>query len=115
MTSQSCPSTQPPTAAERRRNARMKAQLRAVIALALFIFWGISALTGFLLYVAPTGPRSGRLVLFFLTKQEWGDVHFWFSVAAGIITLIHIAVDWKALRACVRFLVSTERGQMPRM
>lgn len=98
-----------------RRNSRAKARVRAIVALALFVFWGISALTGFLLYVAPTGPRSGRMVLLFLTKQQWGDVHFWISIAAGIITLIHIAIDWKALRACVRFLVSTERGETPRV
>jgi hypothetical protein len=99
--------------AEHRRSTQMKARIRASIALALIILWGIAALTGLLLYVAPSGPRSGRLVLLFLTKAEWGDVHFWFSVAASIVTLIHMAIDWKALKACVRFLASTERGQAP--
>ena len=96
-------------------NARVKARIRAVIASALIVLWAISALTGFLLYVAPTGPRSGRLILLFLTKTEWGDVHFWISIAAGIATVIHVIIDWKALKACVRFLVSTERGEQPRV
>lgn len=101
------------TVLQRQRRGRMKARLRAAIAIALFIFWGLSGLTGFLLYVAPTGPRSGRMVLLFLTKSQWGDVHFWLSVMAGIITLIHIVVDWRALRACLRFLASTDRPQVP--
>jgi len=113
MTSDSRHNVHAQPTAEHRRSPQMKARIRAAIALALIILWGIAALTGLLLYVAPAGPRSGRLVLFFLTKAEWGDVHFWFSVAAGIVTLIHMAVDWKALKACVRFLVSTERGQAP--
>jgi hypothetical protein len=93
----------------------VKAQIRAVIAFALLFLWAISALTGFLLYVAPTGQRSGRLILLFLTKSAWGDMHFWMSMAAGVITIIHIIIDWKALKACMRFLVSTERNEQPRV
>jgi Domain of unknown function (DUF4405) len=96
--------------AEHRRNASTKARIRALIALALIVLWGIAALTGLLLYVAPHGPRSGQLVLLLLTRAQWGDLHFWSSIAASVVTVIHIAIDWKALKACVRFLVSTERG-----
>ena len=95
------------------RRSQVKAQIRAVVAFALIVLWAISALTGFLLYVAPTGQRSGRLILLFLTKAAWGDVHFWISIAAGIVTIIHVIIDWKALKACMRFLVSTERGEHP--
>lgn len=113
MSNESRSNASPPTVLQRQRSARAKARLRAAIAIALFIFWGLSGLTGFLLYMAPTGPRSGRMVLFFLTKSQWGDVHFWLSVIAGVITLIHIVVDWRALRACMRFLASTDRPQAP--
>lgn len=113
MVTESYPDPKQQIIEQRQRSARMKARARAIIAMALFVLWGISALTGFLLYIAPSGPRSGRVVLLLLTKQAWGDVHFWISIAAGIVTVIHVIVDWKALRACVRFLVSTERGQTP--
>jgi hypothetical protein len=94
-------------------NAQVKARIRAVIASALIIFWAISALSGFLLYIAPTGPRSGRLTLLFFTKTGWKDIHFWISVIAIVITVIHVIIDWKALKACMRFLVSTNReGQL---
>jgi hypothetical protein len=95
--------------AEHRQQARQKASLRAIIAVALISLWTLAALTGFLLYLAPTGPRSGRLVLLFLTKAQWGDVHFWVSVAASIVTIIHIAIDRRALQACVRYLTSGDR------
>ena len=96
-----------------KHNARMKVKIRAIVAFALIVLWIISALTGFLLYVAPTGPRSGGLILLFLTKAEWGDVHFWISIAAAIVTVIHVIIDRKALKACARFLVSTRRGEQP--
>lgn len=80
----------------------------------LLVAWSLSALTGFLLYAAPTGPRSGWTVLLFLTKSGWGDVHFWISVAAVIVTAVHLVIDRKALKSVVRFLTSTERGQAPR-
>nr|WP_255603825.1 DUF4405 domain-containing protein [Oscillochloris sp. ZM17-4] len=81
--------------------------------MSLIVLWILTALTGFLLYIAPAGPRSGGLIMFLLTKAQWADVHFWLSVAASLVTIGHIAIDWKALTACVRFLTSVERKSMP--
>lgn len=50
------------------------------------------------------------VTLLFLTKQQWGDVHFWIAVVAIIVTVIHIAADWRALRGCIRYLSSIERS-----
>lgn len=100
----------PPASAEHRQHAQRKARMRALIAIALIVLWGLAAMTGFLLYLAPTGPRSGRLILLFLTKAQWGDVHFWMSIAASAITIVHIAIDWRALKACVRYLTSVDRS-----
>jgi len=62
----------------------------------------------------PTDQRSGRIPLLFgLTKSSWGDFHFWFSILAGLVTVLHLTIDWKALRACVRYLVTTHRGASP--
>ena len=47
----------PPTAHHRR--TLLRARIRGVIAIMLFVTWLIVALTGFLLYLAPTGRRSG--------------------------------------------------------
>jgi len=93
-----------------RRPIRVRIYARAVVAITLIITWGLMAVTGLLLWLAPSGPRSGReLLLLGLTKQEWGDVHFWIAVATVVVTLVHIIIDWKALRGVIRYLTSVHR------
>lgn len=43
------------------------------------------------------------------TKATWGGIHFWVSVTAGLVTIRHVVIDWRALRSCPRFLRSTDR------
>jgi hypothetical protein len=95
---------------QRQHQAHIKVYIRAVIAIALIVMWSLAALTGFLLYLAPSGPHSGWMVVFFLTKGQWKDSHFWISVAATLITMLHIAVDWRALKGCTRYLTSIDRS-----
>jgi hypothetical protein len=84
--------------------------LRSWVSIALIATWSLSVFTGILLWLAPSGRRSGRsLLLLDLTKREWGDLHFWFSVIALIITLIHVTIDWRALCGCMRYLITTQR------
>jgi len=93
-----------------RRPIKVKVYLRAVTAILLLIAWALVTLTGVIIWAAPSGQRSGRLLLLFdLTKSEWGDIHFWVAVATVAITLVHIIIDWKALRGVIRYLVSTHR------
>ncbi|MFH1031397.1 MAG: DUF4405 domain-containing protein [Chloroflexota bacterium] len=95
---------------EKRRSIRFKVYARAVVAIMLIVVWLLAAFTGLLLWLTPTGPGSGqRVLLLGLTKQEWGDIHFWISVAVLIVTLIHIVIDWKALRGVIRYLTSVHR------
>jgi len=108
-------SRSPRTSAAPRHSARGKARIRAIVVIALIALWSLSVLSGFLLYAAPEGPRSGWVeLLFLLTKREWNDVHFWVSAAAAVVTVVHLVIDRKALKSVVRFLVSTERGRAPR-
>lgn len=92
-----------------RRRASRRAYARAVIAFGLFVVWGLSAFTGFLLWLAPQGPQAGRVVLLGLTKGQWGDVHFWVSVVALVVTVVHVVVDWRALRGYMRYVTSVHR------
>ena len=95
---------------KQRRPIKVKIYARAVVAIMLIIVWSLVALTGLLLWLAPSGQRSGRqLLLFELTKSEWGDVHFWIAVATVVVTLAHIIIDWKALRGVIRYLTSVHR------
>ena len=93
------------------RPIKPKVYLRSVIAIILFVVWGLVSSSGLLLWLAPPGPRSGyQPLLLGLTKSEWGDIHFWFAVAAFAVTIIHIILDWKALRGCVRYMTTTHRS-----
>jgi hypothetical protein len=96
-----------------RRPGTLRAYLRSIVAITLLVTWAGSALTGFLLWLAPTGQRSGREVLLLgLTKHGWRDIHFWVSVAVAVVTIAHIIIDWRALRGCVRYLTTPRRDAM---
>lgn len=91
----------------------IKAYLRSVVAILLLVFWSLAILSGWLLWFAPHGPRSGRIPLLLgITKRGWGDLHFWLSLIACGVTILHIVIDWKALKGCVRYLASTHRKGM---
>lgn len=84
--------------------------LRAWVAMTLIVVWSLAAFSGFLLWLAPSRPRSGWQVLFLgLTKHQWGDVHFWVSVAAPGVTTAHVMSDRRALCSCLRYLTSVHR------
>jgi hypothetical protein len=54
----------------------IKQKIRGLVSLNLLFFWVASALSGFILYLAPQGQRSGRAILLFgLNKHEWVSVH----------------------------------------
>ena len=96
------------------RPIKVKVYTRAVVAIMLITVWSLVALTGLLLWLSPSGSRSGKqLLLFELTKGEWGDIHFWIAVATFVITLVHIIIDWKALRGVIRYLTNVHRGSLP--
>ncbi len=90
----------------------MRQKIRGLISLGLLIFWAISALSGFILYLAPEGQRSGKAILLFgLTKHKWSEFHTWLSFLALGFTLLHIIIDWKILVAVVKYLV---KGNIPK-
>ena len=71
-------------------------------------------MSGFLLWIAPSGPRSGYRLLFLgLTKREWGDLHLWFSLIALGVTLLHVVIDWRGLYGCLHYLASVHRDKKP--
>jgi hypothetical protein len=93
---------------------KIKIYMRAVTAIILFITWILVTLSGILLYLAPSGFRSGRAVLFLgLSKATWDDIHFWIGVVTAAVIIIHVIIDWKALRGVIRYLTSTRRGPLP--
>lgn len=55
--------------------------------------------TGLLIrFVLPpgTGGRHGErgLTLWGMSRHDWGDLHFWVSVALGVLLVLHVALHW---------------------
>lgn len=94
-----------------RRGTRLS--VRAAIGVTLITVWTMATLTGVLLYVSPQGRRAGqREVLLGLTKSNWGDIHWWISLVAVGVTIVHVVVDWKTFRACVRHVVHAKNSHI---
>ena len=94
------------------RPIKINVYSRAVVAIMLITSWSFLSLTGLLLWLAPSGRRSGQIQLLFgLTKSEWSDIHFWIAVVTVIVTLLHVIIDWRALRGVIRYLTSVHRNQ----
>jgi hypothetical protein len=99
-----------------RRPIKPKVYARAVTAIALIIVWVLSAFSGLILWLAPEGRQAGRqLLLFDITKRDWGQIHFWICVAVVVVTIVHIIIDWKALRGVIRYLTSVHRDKITRI
>jgi hypothetical protein len=99
-----------------KRTIKPKVYARAIIAIVLIISWSLSAFSGLILWLAPEVRRAGQQPLLFnITKESWGEIHFWISVVVVIVTIVHIIVDWKALRGVIRYLTSVHRDTISRI
>jgi hypothetical protein len=71
--------------------------------------------TGLIMYFTlPPGSGSRGLILWGLDRHEWGDVHFWSSVALGALLILHVALHWSWVCGTIRRLLhgpSTTRGR----
>ena len=96
-----------------KRPIKPKVYARAIIAIALIVVWVLSAFSGLILWLAPEVRQAGKQQLLFgITKQEWGEIHFWICVAVVVVTIVHIIIDWKALRGVIRYLTSIYRDRI---
>ncbi len=98
-----------------------RASLNFLIDAVALVTFSLIVSTGFLLrYVFP--PGSGRLegsgsgwgasqkavsVLWGYARHEWGEFHFWVSVAFVAVLALHVLLHW-------RWIVSVVRGRRPR-
>jgi hypothetical protein len=95
---------------------KVKVYSRAIIAIALIISWSLSAISGLILWLAPEGRRAGQQPLLFnITKESWGEIHFWICVVVVTVTIVHMIIDWKALRGVIRYLISVHRDTITRI
>ena len=99
-----------------KRPIKPKIYARAVTAIALIIVWVLSAFSGLILWLAPDVRQAGhQLLLFDITKKNWGEIHFWICVAVVVVTIVHIIIDWEALRGVIRYMTSVHRDTSTRI
>jgi hypothetical protein len=73
-------------------------------------------LTGLTLkFVLPPGSPRARWTLLELTRHQWGEVHFWTTVALGALLLVHVVLHWQWLCCSTSrlFLLRHGAGSMP--
>jgi hypothetical protein len=92
------------------RKINFKIYIRAIIAIVMLLAWVLVGFSGLILWLAPEGQRSGRIPLLFdLTKGDWREVHLWIAAITFVMTIIHIVIDRKTLRAVIKYMVSVHR------
>lgn len=89
---------------------RLKVWLRAIVDISLLLSWTVATFTGVILWpdigLTPEPPNKGeKVMLWSLTTGEWGTIHTYASLAAVAITLLHIWLDWKALKGAIKYLI----------
>jgi hypothetical protein len=70
-------------------------------AIATAIMLGMIATGIIVRFALPPGSGSTK-ALWRLTRHQWGDLHFWLSLAAVAIVLLHLALHWKWVVSIVR-------------
>jgi hypothetical protein len=68
----------------------------------LFICLGGMTLVGILMgFVVSTGPVSSGSSKYFLGlhRHQWGNIHAYLSIAFVVLTIIHIVLNWKWVKA----------------
>jgi len=99
-----------------KQKIKPKVYARAIVAIALITVWVSSAISGLILWLAPDVRQAGQQPLLFgITKHNWGEIHFWICVTVLVVTILHIIIDWKALRGVLRYLTSVHREQITRI
>lgn len=76
-------------------------------AVSALVVLGITATGLAVRFVLPPGSGRGK-VLWGWDRHEWGEVHFWLAVAAGVLLLVHVALHWQWI--CVTTVRLFRRG-----
>ncbi len=85
----------------------------ALALLAIFVMVATGLIIRFILPPGTGGGHGeGGLLLWGLGRHDWGDVHFWTSVALSVLLIIHVALHWSWVCAMVqRFLGCADTDQ----
>jgi len=81
-----------------------------VDAIATAIMLGMIATGIIIRFALPPGSGSAR-ALWQLTRHQWGDLHFWLSLAVVAIVVLHLTLHWTWVVSIVRgWIVGSNQG-----
>jgi len=83
-------------------------RLRAVTFYSMALSLLLSIFTGFVLYLWPHGPQSGRLLFLGAAKAVWIDLHTYLSLLSVVIIVVHILLNRRLVRLYYRMAVKGE-------
>lgn len=94
----------------------MKRQfLNLVVDLASLLLIVALAATGLVIrFVLPPGSagrRQGGWMLWGMGRHDWGDLHFWLSLAAAGIMIVHLVLHWAWIRSITLHLTKGTGSQ----
>ena len=54
--------------------------------------------------VIPKGPKAAESAKYFLGlhRHQWGNIHFYLSIAFTVLVIIHLILSWKWIKAKAR-------------
>jgi len=61
----------------------------------------IGFLMGLVIPKGPTAPESAKYFLW-LHRHQWGNIHFYLSIAFTVLVIIHLIFSWKWIKAKAR-------------
>lgn len=78
------------------RMIKQRNMLNFVIdALTLLVALGLVATGLMMKFILPPGSARNGLLLWGWNRHEWGDVHFWLSMAAIGLVVVHLFLHWQ--------------------
>jgi hypothetical protein len=66
----------------------------------------IGILMGLFLPKGPSAPESSKYFLN-LHRHQWGNIHFYLSIAFTVLLIIHLTLDWKWIKARATHIFKT--------
>ena len=79
-----------------------RTSLHFIVDILALLAFALMSSTGILLhYLLP--PGSGRFsTLWDMNRHEWGEIHFWISIALFLLLVVHLLLNWRWIVAIVK-------------
>lgn len=88
-----------------------KVQINLFLNLLAYLILLFMIATGLLMeYILLPGSRGGRgLLVFGMNRHQWGDIHFYFSIAFIVAMALHLYLHWSWVLSTFRRFITAKR------